>query len=68
MTLFPRGLAVQLSLGDGSGERLRNEIVDVDQYYPAVRNDGIAGTGTASNPFDASTAAKYDQSAMRRWL
>jgi hypothetical protein len=29
--------------------------------YLAVRNDGIAGTGTASNPFDASTAAKYDQ-------
>jgi hypothetical protein len=29
--------------------------------YLAVRTDGIAGTGTASNPFDASTAAKYDQ-------
>jgi len=28
--------------------------------YLAVRTDGIAGTGTASNPFDASTAAKYD--------
>jgi len=28
--------------------------------YLAVRHDGIAGTGTASNPFDASTAAKYD--------
>jgi hypothetical protein len=25
-----------------------------------VRHDGIAGTGMASNPFDASTAAKYD--------
>ena len=29
--------------------------------YLAVRTDGIAGTGTASDPFDASTAAKYDQ-------
>ena len=29
--------------------------------YLAVRHDGIAGTGTASNPFDASTAAKYDR-------
>ena len=29
--------------------------------YLAVRRDGIAGTGTASNPFDASTQAKYDQ-------
>jgi len=29
--------------------------------YLAVRTDGVAGTGTASNPFDASTAAKYDQ-------
>src|SRR5271165_3911444 len=29
--------------------------------YLAVRTDGIAGTGTASNPFDASSAAKYDQ-------
>src|SRR5262249_30625120 len=29
--------------------------------YLAVRTDGIAGTGTASNPFDASTAAKYDK-------
>ena len=29
--------------------------------YLAARNDGIAGTGTASNPFDASTQAKYDQ-------
>ena len=28
--------------------------------YLAVRTDGIAGTGTASNPFDASTAARYD--------
>ena len=28
--------------------------------YLAVRHDGIAGTGTASNPFDASTAARYD--------
>jgi len=29
--------------------------------YLAVRTDGITGTGTASDPFDASTAAKYDQ-------
>jgi hypothetical protein len=29
--------------------------------YLAVRTDGIAGTGTAANPFDASTPAKYDQ-------
>jgi hypothetical protein len=29
--------------------------------YLAVRTDGIAGTGTASDPFDASTAVKYDQ-------
>jgi hypothetical protein len=29
--------------------------------YLAVRHDGIAGTGTATNPFDASTAAKYDK-------
>src|ERR1700674_172086 len=28
--------------------------------YLAVRHDGISGSGTASNPFDASTAAKYD--------
>jgi hypothetical protein len=29
--------------------------------YLAVRTDGIAGTGTASDPFDASTPDKYDQ-------
>jgi hypothetical protein len=28
--------------------------------YLAVRTDGIAGTGTLSDPFNASTAAKYD--------
>ena len=29
--------------------------------YLAIRTDGVAGTGTAGNPFDASTPAKYDQ-------
>src|ERR1700694_1592282 len=28
--------------------------------YLALRNDGIAGTGTASDPFGARTAAKND--------
>jgi hypothetical protein len=40
---------------------LRTQAQTLTNIYLAIRTDGIAGTGTASNPFDASTPDKYDQ-------